>query len=114
MICADGGSCGVRVIDVRCPSCGAGPGQPCRDRAESQAMVRVRWLDSWHDQVDASDLPTPSELVTVGWLSWDDPAYIVVSRDHSPSPGSYSWRSSLAIPRAHIIELEEIKCASMH
>lgn len=70
-------------------------------------IVSVRWLDSCvqHGQVDEEDLPTPSELETVGWLSFDGPDHIVVSRDHSPAPDSYSPRSSVAIPRTHLIEM---------
>jgi hypothetical protein len=72
--------------------------------------VMVRWLDSCvqHGQVDDDDLPTPSELKTVGWISFDGPDHIVVSRDHSPDPGSYSWRSNVAIPRSHILTMEVI------
>lgn len=69
-----------------------------------------RWLDSCHDsaQVDEGELPSPSELVTVGWLSREEEDYIVLSRDYSPHPGSYSWRANLAIPRAHILELRAL------
>jgi hypothetical protein len=71
----------------------------------SESLVRVCWLDSCmlHGQVDVPDLPTPSRLETVGWLSFEGPDHIVVSRDRSPDPGSYTWRSSVAIPRSHII-----------
>lgn len=76
-------------------------------------MVRVRWLDSCilHAQVDDEGLPTPSELETVGWLSKETDGYIVVSRDHSPAEDSYSWRSSLAIPRAHVLDLDFLESA---
>ena len=71
-------------------------------------IVRVRWLDSQmrHDQVDDDQLPVPGELDSVGWLSYDGEDHIVLSRDHAPDPGSYSWRSNLAIPRAHIVSIE--------
>lgn len=69
-------------------------------------MVLVRWLDSCmlHSQVDGEDLPAPSEMRSVGWLSLEEKDYVVVSRDRAPE-GSYAWRSSLAIPRQAIIEL---------
>ncbi|MHB1950219.1 MAG: hypothetical protein ACYCQK_01940 [Acidiferrobacteraceae bacterium] len=72
--------------------------------------VYVRWLDSCvqHGQVDTDDLPWPSTLETVGWLSFEGPSHIVVSRDHSPDPDSYSWRSSVAIPRAHVLHMERL------
>lgn len=74
-------------------------------------MVRVCWVDSSirHDQVDDADLPTPSGLVSVGWLSREADDHVVISRDHSPAADSYSWRSSLAIPRAHIITMEDLR-----
>jgi hypothetical protein len=76
-------------------------------------VVRVRWLDSCvlHDQVDGENLPTPSELETVGWLSKQTDNYIVVSRDYSPAEDSYSWRSNLAIPTEHVQELMFLESA---
>jgi hypothetical protein len=76
-------------------------------------MVRVRWLDSCilHEQVDGENLPAPSELETVGWLSKEVTGYVVVSRDYSPAKDSYSWRSNLAIPRAHVLALDFLESA---
>lgn len=75
---------------------------------DGSTWVFVQWLDSCvlHGQVDAKDLPTPSTLETVGWLSFHGSDHIVVSRDHSPSPDSYSWRSSVAIPHVHIVKIQ--------
>lgn len=73
--------------------------------------VYVKWLDSCmlHTQVDEEDLPTPRTLKTVGWLSKDTDDYLVVSRDYSPHEDSYSWRSSIAIPKQFIQNIKYLK-----
>lgn len=62
--------------------------------------VQVVWVDSQHQvgQVDAEDLPEPSELTTVGHLSAVRAESVVVSRDRLPNPSSFEWRGNLAIP----------------
>jgi len=75
-----------------------------------ERLVRVVWLDSQHDigQVDTEDLPNPSQLVSVGHLSAEDEAHVVVSRDRSPGPHSFEWRANLAIPRSAIVSIEAL------
>ena len=77
--------------------------------SEFRKVVHVEWVDSsmLHEQSD--DLPTPTRIISVGWLAKEDEEYIVVVRDWHQDPQSYKWRGACAIPRRSIISSSEVE-----
>jgi len=68
----------------------------------------IKWLDSCmcHAQVDESDYPTPSVLVSAGFVVKETAEYVTLARDTHLNDGD--CRGLICIPRIAI--LKETKC----
>lgn len=71
----------------------------------AMTKAKVSWIDSslQNSQVDASEFPTPTEIVSIGFVVADERDYLTLARDDMQHDGDY--RGLLAIPREAIHDI---------
>jgi hypothetical protein len=77
-------------------------------------IAYIRWRDAtivtdWHQRVDLTTPEFNLEVVSVGFVTYEDPNFISLTRDWAEN--NEAFRDSLVIPKAQIIERKNLGLA---